>query len=144
MKFIVKKTDNREKGVFASKNIKKGEEVLSFRGNKIVKKRDHHTLQIGLRKHFIVLPPEKYVNHSCCPTCGIKNNKTLIAIKQIKKGEEITFDYAMTESKLSGMKCLCGNKKCRGKIFGFLQLNEKEKNKYKKYCSDYLKQYVKG
>ena len=33
------------------------------------------------------------VNHSCLPNCAIGNNFTLVAIKNIKKGESITYDY---------------------------------------------------
>ena len=37
------------------------------------------------------------VNHSCEPNCGIRNACGLVALRDIKDGEEITYDYCMTD-----------------------------------------------
>jgi hypothetical protein len=41
-------------------------------------------------------------------------------MRDIKKGEEIYYDYALTENHpdFSFPKCLCGKANCRGKISG--------------------------
>ena len=42
-------------------------------------------------------PPFRFINHSCEPNSGIKGTKKVHAIKDIFKGEEITFDYSISE-----------------------------------------------
>jgi len=58
--------------------------------------------------------PEKYVNHSCNANTRV-GNQCDIAIRDIKKGEEITSDYGKEGSFIS-FKCECGSKNCRGRI----------------------------
>lgn len=126
------------KGIYASKDFSVGEEVLTFQG-KITHERGMHTLQVSLLEHLLVEEPWRYVNHSCDPCCGIKERTKLVAMRSIKSGEEITFDYAMTEKELSEMfDCLCGSELCRGKIFGYKNLPENLKEKYAGFISDYL------
>ena len=62
-----------------------------------------------------------YFNHSCDPNAGINGQIFLVAMKNIKEGEEITFDYAMALCKSRGtktykIKCHCGSKNCRGYV----------------------------
>ncbi len=57
--------------------------------------------------------PEKFVNHSCQANTKVKNGCD-IAIKNIKKGEEITADYGKEIS--VSFICRCGHKNCRGII----------------------------
>lgn len=62
-----------------------------------------------------------FFNHSCNPNAGIKGQIFLVAMRAISIGEEITFDYAMTLGKSEiapsyNMKCLCGERNCRGVI----------------------------
>lgn len=61
--------------------------------------------------------PEKYVNHSCDPNTEIKNRRDM-AMRDIKKGEEITSDYTGQGSSTSFI-CKCGSEKCRGFIKRF-------------------------
>ena len=61
--------------------------------------------------------PEKYVNHSCDPNTETRNQCD-VAVEDIKKGEEITSDYAEQGSSVSFI-CMCGSKKCRGLIKRF-------------------------
>ena len=34
----------------------------------------------------------KYINHSCDPNAGIRNNRDIVAMKPIREGEEIVID----------------------------------------------------
>lgn len=53
----IKNTKDRGKGLFASKNFQRGEEVLVFKGLKILKDAGMHTLQIGAKEHLLVDKP---------------------------------------------------------------------------------------
>ena len=59
-----------------------------------------------------------FLNHSCEPNSGIKDRLKIVVMRDINIGEEITFDYAMSESSKFSMRCKCGSKKCRKIITG--------------------------
>jgi hypothetical protein len=63
---------------------------------------------------------EDYVNHSCDGNAWYEGDDLLVAMRDIKKGEEIYYDYALTENHpdFAFPKCLCGKANCRGRITG--------------------------
>lgn len=72
-------------------------------------------------------------NHSCSPNAYVRGKSELVAIRDIKKEEEITYDYSTTMNdneekivnagrKLWTCKCNCGSKNCRGIIDQFKTL----------------------
>ncbi len=108
-------------GIFAKNSIRKGEKILEFLGpiikrNQITGKKALHgyPIQIGDNKYIDTQKPGVLVNHSCNPNAGIKNDKILIAIKNIYIDEEIRFDYSTTMDEDDWtMKCKCHQKNCR-------------------------------
>src|SRR3989344_4449693 len=78
-------------------------------------------------------------NHSCEPNCGISGNIKIIAIRDIKPGEELTFDYAFTESFFEPFKCNCRTLTCRKVIKPDDWKDLKLQRKFYKYFSDYLR-----
>ncbi|KAL6899217.1 hypothetical protein ACP4OV_005875 [Aristida adscensionis] len=68
----------------------------------------------------------RFINHSCSPNCRTEkwmvNGEVCIgifAMRSIKKGEELTFDYNYVRvSGAAPQKCFCGTTKCRGYIGG--------------------------
>lgn len=138
-KFYIKACDFG-KGLFANVDIKKGEEILLFTGALIdfdqavaMGDKQGNALQIGYDLYLDTEEPARFVNHSCEPNAGIKNNVVLVAIKDITKGEEVYFDYSTTMDEDEWtMECGCGNKNCRKIIKDFKYLPVKEKRKYLK------------
>lgn len=56
-----------------------------------------------------------------------------MAIKDIEKGEEITWDYSTTmDEDIWEMDCNCGSKKCRKRIRDFKYLPKEIKERYVK------------
>ncbi|MCX6765760.1 MAG: SET domain-containing protein-lysine N-methyltransferase [Candidatus Moranbacteria bacterium] len=118
---IVKKSKIEKKGVFAARNFKKGEIVLKwtpkFLGKSEIEKlrngQRHYIYKAGRNKYLLMQSPEKFVNHSCEPNTRVKNYCD-VAVRDIKKGEEITSDYG--KGSLVSFKCKCGSKNCRGVI----------------------------
>lgn len=86
-------------------------------------------------------------NHSCDPNCGIRNISDLYAIKEIKAGDEITYDYSTTVGRLEkafSMECFCGAKRCR-KIIGNINsipMAELEEYKMRNALPAYIKQLL--
>jgi len=148
------KTEKYGKAVFAKAKIKKGEFIGAFNGKIYEAERamllpDVPPLRAG--RHAVQFEPKKwrdgkvkglarYIAHSCNPNCGIKNMFEVVAMKDIKKGEEITWDYAMTENSDFRMKCMCGAKSCRKIIGAYSMLSPKVRKKYKGYISEWLTQ----
>lgn len=136
--FINPKTEVRnskieEKGLFAKEKIKSGEIIHIAEGNILTLEEskkfseeqqnlcydvdDNH---LFCPKDFNNLTADWYINHSCSPNCGSAPDLfTLVAMKDIEPDEEITYDYAMTDSKPDwSMKCNCGAINCRKIITG--------------------------
>jgi uncharacterized protein len=140
----VKNTEKYGKSIFAKRNFKKEEEVFIICGP-IVKKPTIYTVPISFDLFIDPLPlAGKELCHSCEPNCGIKNRNVIVAMKNIKKDEEITIDYAMIVPKYNSRvlkqntKCNCGSKNCRGKFGSYQKLSEELKRKYKGFISEYL------
>jgi uncharacterized protein len=142
-KDVLIKSSSHGKGVFAKKRFGKGEWILNFRG-KIYRSHDkprglnsqhNHYLQIG---EDLFLGPSRsadnFVNHSCHPNAGIKilaKAIQLIAIKNIRVGEEIRFDYSTTMFQDEWeMKCHCDARGCRKVIREFWRLDKRIRDKY--------------
>ncbi|MBF0547673.1 MAG: SET domain-containing protein [Candidatus Riflebacteria bacterium] len=114
----VKASGIDKNGVFAARPIKRGEVVIKWcpktlKDSEIAKvpaSEKHYVCRSG-KKHFLMQPPERFVNHSCEPNTRVENCCD-VAIKDIAKGEEITSDYAGCGSE--NFKCNCGSKNCRG------------------------------
>jgi len=138
---ILKKSQIHHKGVFAAKDIPKGTKVIEYVGEKISKKESDIRAEIALEKakknknkgavYIFTLNKRydidgdvpyntaKYINHSCDPNCEteiIKGHIWIIAIKNIKKGEEISYDYGYDFENHKEHPCKCGSKNCVGYI----------------------------
>ncbi len=137
-KFIVEDSTVHGKGVFAAKDIKKGKKIIEYKGEVIswteanlryVELNGHsHTMFFGIDDKTVIDGDDngnaaKYINHSCKPNAEARNKKGRIfiyALKDIKKGKEIFYDYKLefegkiTKKVLKKYACFCGNAICRG------------------------------
>lgn len=62
-----------------------------------------------------------YHNHSCEPNTGMGDEVTIVALRTIAPGEELTIDYAMFEADedhVMPWECRCGTPLCRTRITG--------------------------
>jgi SET domain-containing protein len=134
---------NYGKAVFARREFKKGDFIIEFRGKKYTREeyikklnpRNNHFLQIDDNLYLgPTRTPDNYINHSCNPNAGMKfqNGRVfLYAIKPIKKGAEITFDYSTSmDEDYWEMDCQCGSRNCRRKVRDFKYLPEDTREKY--------------
>lgn len=145
-KVKVRTTKTIGKGVFAEKNISKGEIIAVFDGPIIDDNFEpwtddlyYHAIQIDKTKWRDSIGIARYVNHSCDPNCGIKRRNRIVAMRDIKKGEQLTWDYEMTEkNKYWKMKCRCGSPICRKTIGNFQNMPRKIREKYHGYISSWL------
>lgn len=135
-------------GVFAVAPIRKGEEVIEYKGTLMTHDEADemygdggetgHTFLFTLNEHYLIDANRKgntarWINHSCAPNCRAlveestsgdpRRDKVVIeAIRNIKPGEELTYDYGITldvphTARLKKLwKCLCGSPNCTGTL----------------------------
>jgi len=145
----ITKTLNKGFGVFANRNFFKGEVVVYGRMVEVLPERTAHSFQIDETTHVQLDKISRTINHSCEPNMGIRNNilraYDFIALRDIKKGEEITWDYETTEYISIAVKtCLCNSRNCRRVLRGFKYRANELLKKYGIYVADYLKLSVIG
>lgn len=158
-KLVIKRTTKYGMGVFATDNIKKDEVLIVMGGyvcnteqeNDLGYLATNYNMDISeewsfcpITKKDINLMPQHIVNHSCDPNCGFNGQCFMVAIKNIKKGDEIVYDYAFVmwssdDSKHHFfMNCLCGAKNCRRVITENDWKIKKLQKKYSKYFQPFL------
>lgn len=130
-------------GVFALTDIKKGDLVLVGKSVYKTNIRDHKTLQINDVEHSRLDTPFENTNHSCNPNSGVKENEfdgyNLIALNDIKKGEQVTMDYCATEWESTLGLCFCGAIECRKNIKGAKYLSDEDLGRYDGLIANYIK-----
>ena len=106
-KLVKVKKGSAEMGLFAGEVIKKGDRIIEYIGNILTaKEADEHPeneylFEVTSKKTIDGSPTwniARYANHACEESANaeseIKKDRVFIrAIKDIKEGEEITFDY---------------------------------------------------
>ena len=135
---ILKDVPGKGRGVFAGRDLGAGQFVLQFLGDiRDIDTFDDLTyaLQVGPQDFMTASGGiDDYVNHSCEPNTGVRlvnNQIILFALKPIKNGDEITFDYSTTqEGGFWIMTCCCQSPGCRRSIGDFSDLPEEARAYY--------------
>ena len=124
--YKVKKSNIDNRGLYASKNIKAGTKIITYKGKLISKKETEENPNYDNEKAIYLFNiNNKYdldgdfeyntarlINHSCNPNCEVdgKGLKLFIyALKDIKKDEELSYDYGFSfDENYKDYKCKCG------------------------------------
>ena len=137
-----KKSSLHGSGLFAVSNIKKGDQVIQYIGDKVTKKEGDRRADIQLKKAEknkkngmvyvfelnkrydidggVLRNHARFINHSCDPNCEVEGKGLEIwvtSIRNIKAGEELSYDYGFSYDKdYKQFPCKCKSKKCCGYI----------------------------
>lgn len=146
-----KETGKYGKSLFASRDFKKDELVFVAFGA-LIEKQNTYTIPIDWKLFIEPRIPEmnlcQYLCHSCDPNLGVRERSLFVAMRDIKKDEEIAIDYAMIgyeygdELTNEERTCKCNSTLCRGVLGSYKELSAELKEKYKSYISDYLLEKV--
>lgn len=141
-------------GVVAAQPIEKDELILVWGGN-IVTGAELATLSDVAQRYSVQVEEDLYlvttrpydttdfVNHSCAPNAGMSGQIALVAMRRIEPGEEVSFDYAMTDgTPYDEFECGCGSPGCRGDITGSDWARPDLQVRYKGYFSPYLQRRI--
>jgi len=147
---FIKKSSVQGRGVFAKNDFNQGQIILEIDDSHVVldpskltrKQNEYDCDYLACGKVILMQPPEKYINHSCTPNSYIKTVKgtrRVLAMRSIKKGEEITFDYSINGYNDGFFKCSCKSKNCRKYYQGnFFKLPTELQIKYSPYLDDWF------
>ena len=142
------KIDNN--GLYASKDIKKGTKIIEYKGKIISTK--HSAIDpkfdnskaiylFNLNKRYDLDGDFKFniarlINHSCDPNCEVLGEGLKVwvyAMKNINKGDELSYDYGFSfDEDFRQFPCKCGSKNCIGYIVREGSRWRVKKNKNKK------------
>ena len=137
----VKQSRIHSKGVFAKKDIPEGARVIEYVGEKITKAESDRRAVIPMKRHKsnnvhgavyifqlnkrhdidgdVYWNTARYINHSCAPNCETelaRGHIWIIALRDIKKGEELAYNYGYSYEDYKEHPCNCGAAKCPGYI----------------------------
>ena len=151
----MRQTPGKGSDSFAITKINKGEVVASFGGFVVnqAELKNHsedrvaRSLQLDENTYLLsgfIPEPGDMLNHSCEPNCGAFGTSSVISLSDIAIGEELTFDYAMTDSsEYDQFDCACGKSNCRGKITGKDWKKSELQEKYNNYFSAFIAKLIK-
>ena len=156
--YLSLKTEVREskihgRGLFATADIAK-DEIVAVKGGHIVDRkilREKITPQLGpveiqIDDDLFITPVTDeerelsmlYSNHSCDPNLGVRGEITFVAIRDIRVGEELTHDWAITDDDDYLVECKCGASNCRKILTGKDWQRPDLQKRYTGYFSAYL------
>tara|TARA_S200000501_G_C20868578_1_gene763193 strand:- start:4878 stop:5324 length:447 start_codon:yes stop_codon:yes gene_type:complete len=132
--YKIKKSNIDNRGLYASKNIKDRTRIIEYKGKILTKKQVEKNSKFdnekaiylfNINKKYDLDGDFKYnfarlINHSCEPNCEVYGTGLKVwvyAIRNIKKGEELTYDYGFAfDQDYKDFPCKCRSKKCVGYI----------------------------
>ncbi|KAG0595625.1 hypothetical protein M758_UG182800 [Ceratodon purpureus] len=133
-----KKTNDRGWGLYADQDIKVSDFVIEYCGevvsDTVALSRLRAYEMAGLKESYMMFLDgtecldatrkgnlARFINHSCEPNCKTMKWHVLgelrigiFAVKDIKSGEELTYDYRFQLHESIKIKCLCGSPSCVG------------------------------
>lgn len=132
------------RGVFAARDFPRGETVLVGKAIDYPAQRTRMSVQLDWERHVEMDVPATLLNHSCAPNLGVHGNDwsayDFIALRDIRAGEELAFDYAMTEySLVVPLSCLCGSAACEGEIRPWHDRGEQWREQNSRWVARYLR-----
>jgi SET domain-containing protein len=127
---IFKNSPIHGSGGFANRDLPKGARLIEYVGEKINKAESLRRCEQENWRIFSLdeewdldgdfdWNPARLLNHSCAPNCDaelIEGRIWIVAQREIKAGDEITFNYGYDLDSYEDHPCRCGSSECVGYI----------------------------
>ena len=132
--YNVKKSKIDNKGLYANRDIKKGKKIIEYRGKVITRREAEENPKYDNDKAIYLFNlnsrydldgdfknnTARLINHSCNPNCEVEGTGLklwIFALRDIKKGEELSYDYGFSfDEDFKQFPCRCGSRNCCGYI----------------------------
>jgi len=139
-------------GVFSVVPISHGEVILRIDDSRVVTDADpldpaksefeHHCDYLAGGQVVLMQTPERFINHRCEPNTYIKTiagDRYVVALREIRPGDEITYDYCVNGDGDTEWVCGCGSSACRKRhLSGFFHLPEEVQARYLALLDDWF------
>lgn len=117
-------------GGFAKTTIREGTRIIEYLGERISKgeslcrceQNNEYIFTLNGEQDLdgnMAWNPARFINHSCAPNCEpeLENDRIwIVATRDIRAGEEITFNYGYDLEDYRDYACRCGSPNCVGYI----------------------------
>jgi uncharacterized protein len=141
MALVIRRSQIHADGCYTTTPIRKGTRIVEYTGPRLTVEEADALYEDSPRTYLFGLDDGKFVidgdgiaafiNHSCAPNCEpdeIGGRVYILALRNIKAGEELAYDYNMYDGDLDDQApCNCGSKKCRGSMYSKEELRRREK-----------------
>ncbi len=130
MALIIRSSAIHAAGCYTMDPIRKGARVVEYTGPRIPKEiadekyeNSPTTYLFGVGDGEMVIDGHgtaMFINHSCDPNCETEEaggRVWIMAIRNIKAGEELTYDYFLYDGDDDEARCNCGSPQCRGSMY---------------------------
>jgi uncharacterized protein len=130
MALMIRSSAIHAAGCYTTSRIRKGTLVVEYTGPRISKEEadvkyenSPTTYLFGIGDGSTVIDGHgtaMFINHSCDPNCEteeIEGKVWIIAIRNIRAGEELTYDYNLYDGDEDEALCNCGAKSCRKTMY---------------------------
>lgn len=131
MALILRSSDIHAVGCYTTAVIPAGARVVEYTGQRISPEEGDQryenrdlTYLYGLEDGKTVIDGNgmaAFINHSCDPNCEtdeIEGRVWIIALRNIRSGEELSYEYNLYDAEEGDpAPCFCGSKHCRGTMF---------------------------
>jgi SET domain-containing protein len=132
--YKIKKSNIDNRGIYAAKNIKAGKIIIYYKGKIITKKETERNPKYDNEKAIYLFNlnsrydldgdfknnTARLINHSCNPNCEVAGKGLklwIFALRDIEKGEELSYDYGFGyDENYKDYICKCNAKNCCGYI----------------------------
>lgn len=127
---IIRSSSIHAAGCYTTLAIKKGSQVCEYDGPRFTKDEADERYADRFITYLFSCGEEgmvidgfgmaMFINHCCDPNCETEDDGGRIfvkAVRDIRAGEELTYEYNLHDSDDEEGDCYCGAKKCRGTMF---------------------------
>ena len=132
-----------QKSLHSLQYFQPGDVINPFKAKETHSTPSYLTVQVDTNKHIMLDPVFlQYINHSCDPNVFFDTTSMfVIALKEIRPGDELTFFYPSTEWHMAQpFACNCGTDRCMGQIRGASHIPEEILSKYR--LTDFIQQQL--
>ena len=141
MSLVIRRSEIHNAGCYTKAAIKKGTQIVEYTGPRLTVAQANKKYKNAVRTYLFGMDDEKtvidgegiaaFINHSCAPNCEpdeIAGRVWVFALRNIKAGEELTYDYNLYDGEIDDESiCHCKAKNCRGTMYSDEEMARRKK-----------------
>ena len=127
---VIRSSGIHAAGCYTTRALRKGQRICEYTGPRMTKEEADLryadrvvTYLFGYGEDNRVIDgfgTAMFMNHCCEPNCETEEEDErifVVALRDIKAGEELVYEYNLWDSDEAEQPCYCGVKSCRGTMF---------------------------